>query len=186
VENRIRTAARWTPDAAFISEAVTAAYEQLLRRDRPLLRVDSSERSISHKLAQYLEPYFPGWHVDCEYNRDGADAKRLLNANLPVDFEVRACDVDGATTLPDIIVHKRGRRGPNLLVVEVKKSHTQFQAHSRYWPDDESKVRAFVNGDRYGYQYGCLVVIPVNASDQPKGDIRILEKGENDFRPILL
>ena len=67
-----------------------------------LLKVDAHELAIASALAGYLRTRFRGYSVDCDYNRDGKDKKRL-----PREGRVR----------PDIIVHRRGRAGPNILVL---------------------------------------------------------------------
>jgi len=60
-----------------IENAINQALGKLLERDLYILTVDINERTISHMLAVYLEPYFCGWNIDCEYNRNHNDAKRL-------------------------------------------------------------------------------------------------------------
>lgn len=40
--------------------------------------MNANERSMTHKFAEHLQKYFPGWNVDCEYNRNGVSPK-LLN-----------------------------------------------------------------------------------------------------------
>lgn len=59
----------------------------------------------------------PGWNVDCEYNRDGVEPKRLRHLELYPDSE----DVEAKTVFPDVIVHRRGTQ-QNHLVLEFKKS----------------------------------------------------------------
>jgi hypothetical protein len=44
----------------------------LLMHEQPLLDFDLvHERSTAHRLAVHLDHQFPGWNVDCEYDRDG-------------------------------------------------------------------------------------------------------------------
>ena len=57
------------PPPEDVKRRVIAAICALYRHDRELLDVDANERSITHKLAEHLQRKFPGWHVDCEYNR---------------------------------------------------------------------------------------------------------------------
>lgn len=117
------------------TDALTASIEQLWKIDRHLLEADSSERSLTHRLAVHLSAFFPDYHVDCEYNRDGFDVKRL---ELPERGPARDDSVDAVTVFPDIIVHERGSKKRNLLVVEVKK------VSSRETDDyDLLKLRAF-------------------------------------------
>ena len=99
-----------------VKEAVNTALEQLLRDDDYLLRNDANERSISHRLATYLDPLFPEWNVDCEYNRNHDDPKRLNIQSRSVDSD----DIQATTVYPDIIIHKRDTN-KNLLVIEMKK-----------------------------------------------------------------
>lgn len=95
---------------------VVLAAQRLLDNDAHLLAVDANERSITHKLAEHLQPEFPDWHVDCEYNRDGDKSKRL---HLPGE-NAGSEDSDGSTVFPDIIIHRRGTT-ENLVVIEAKK-----------------------------------------------------------------
>jgi hypothetical protein len=95
---------------------VATAIERLLREDDYLLKVDANERSISHWLALYLADEFCEWDVDCEFNRDWHDPKRL---QLEPDH-LYSDDDQGTTVYPDIIVHRRGEP-KNLLAIEIKK-----------------------------------------------------------------
>lgn len=93
------------------------AIECLLVNDRFLLENDLNERTITHWLAIYLQEAFPGWNVDCEYNRNHYDPKRI-------NIQARASRTDntqGSTVFPDIIVHERNSDN-NLLVIDVTKS----------------------------------------------------------------
>ena len=116
-----------------IEAKVKCALSMLLGRDSCLLKVDANERSITHRLGIYLQEVFPEWDVDCEYNRDDHDTKRL---HLVYDG-VGERDTKGRTVFPDIIVHKR-RTKCNLLVIEVKKSSSREQDCK-----DRQKLNAF-------------------------------------------
>lgn len=48
-----------------------SAVTRLFEKDNFLLKIDVSERAISHRLGMYLAEKFPLWDVDCEYNRKG-------------------------------------------------------------------------------------------------------------------
>jgi hypothetical protein len=91
--------------------------------DAHLLRIDVNERSITHRLAVHLEDAFKGWDVDCEYNRNRYDTKRLIiGDDVKIRVEtIQTDDEHGRTVYPDIIVHRRGT-DKNFLVVEVKKT----------------------------------------------------------------
>ena len=71
------------------------ALDKLHARDSILLADDTAEWAISHRLAIYLEECLPGWNVDCEYNRQGADGTtktRALDARPDCCFEVDEYD----------------------------------------------------------------------------------------------
>jgi hypothetical protein len=124
---------------------VQRAIATLYARDSDLLDDDASEWTIAHRLAVYLEQEIPGWHVDCEYNRQGSGRypKRMSNKDL-----VR----------PDIILHCRDKveTAHNLLVVEVKKreADSDLGKACEYTKPPEG-------GRRFQYQFGlALSVIP--------------------------
>lgn len=106
------------PELALIESRVFQAATSLLTHDKYLLTCDLNERSITHKFAEHLQREFSEWNVDCEYNRDHHDPKRL---DLPRHDDVHSDDLDAKTVYPDIIVHRRGTN-LNIVVIEVKKS----------------------------------------------------------------
>lgn len=132
-------------DRDALEAVVRKAIDRLFERDSFLLQSNANERSISHKLAKYLQMELDCWHVDCEYNRDGHDNKQL---DLPAK-QKPTDDLDARTVYPDIVVHHRNTEH-NLLAVEIKKSNN---------PDDGSfdclKLKAFKK--QLGYQY-CLFI----------------------------
>ncbi|PQO37833.1 hypothetical protein DTL21_07790 [Bremerella cremea] len=75
--------------------------------DFNLLHVNASEMSIAHRLAIYIERRLPGWHVDCEYNRDLTIPKTRGSDKRKIRL--------------DINVHCRGS-AINLLAIEIKKT----------------------------------------------------------------
>lgn len=101
------------PPGAAISRALTA----FLKRDAYLLKVDANERSITFLIGRYLARELPDYDVDCEYNRDGVDPKKIGHLDLHSDEE----DTEARTVFPDIIAHRRNSNN-NYLVIEVKKS----------------------------------------------------------------
>jgi len=129
---------------------VEKALDILLKEDSYLLEHDVNERSITHKLAEYLQQMFSGYNVDCEYNRNGIDEygddlrKKL---NIPMENSHDFADTEAKTVFPDIIIHRRGSNNNNLLVVEAKKStSTRPDIH------DKEKLEAF----SYRYQNALL------------------------------
>ena len=83
--------------------------------DKYLLEHNLSERCIAHRFAVHLAAQFPNWDVDCEYNRNGDELKEM-----PLSDECKALLRKTGRVFPDIIVHKRGDEGPNLLAIEIK------------------------------------------------------------------
>lgn len=132
---------------AQVKLAVQTALEDLLRHDSYLLVKNVNERSISHCLAKHLQTHFPDWHIDCEYNRNHDDVKRLkLEEHPTTNF-----DIEGTTVFPDIIVHHRDT-DENLLVIEMKKSTSRVD--SSY---DIKKLNAFKN--ELGYEFAAFVLL---------------------------
>ena len=123
------------------------ALESLSQNDRHLLENDLSERCIASRLAMYLQAEFPDHSVDVEYNRQGDIPKNL---GLP-DECANSWDEHGrALVVPDIIVHRRGPDGPNILVLEVKKTTNR---NSRAC--DHERILAF--RAQLGYSFGALI-----------------------------
>lgn len=131
-----------------VEQRVRRAIDRLTLCDAELLRIDCNERSITHRLAIYLQDEFEGWNVDCEYNRDYHSpdyVKRLLIDSNALQASLTIDDTNAKTVYPDIIVHHRGT-SDNLLVIEVKKSRNQ-ETDRR----DKQKLQAFKEDLHYRY-----------------------------------
>jgi len=133
---------------------VLKAITRLLMEDSELLRVDANERSITHCLASHLKSELPYLHVDCEYNRDGIDPKRIRG----ISQESGSDDTEAKTVFPDIIAHLRGTN-INYLIIEVKKSSNRtdhaidLKKLSKYKTDLNYKHALFIEfttGDKPG------------------------------------
>jgi hypothetical protein len=134
--------------ASDIGASVQAALDKLYDRDGDLLRNDVNERTITHKLAEYLEAEFPEWHVDCEYNRNHDRTKRLKSLQRRT---ISIDNTDGISVFPDIILHRR-TTDKNLLVIEVKKSTSSES------PDfDIEKLSAFK--EELGYRHALFLLL---------------------------
>lgn len=130
-----------------VESALNDSLNQLLRSDGDILAMDVNERSISHRLASYLEPFFQGWNVDCEYNRNHDDPKRLEIRRRNIQSD----DTQATTVFPDIIVHRRGT-DENFVVIEMKKTSSQESDHY-----DLEKLNAFK--EQLGYQFAIFVKV---------------------------
>lgn len=111
--------------------------------EEQILVNEASEQSISHQLAVKLSRYFPGWHVDCEYNRQMNDIKNLIYAVSRTGHASRH------NVVPDIIIHQRMTCN-NLLAIEIKKS-TNREENFR----DLAKLNAF--REQLGYRYSLFI-----------------------------
>jgi hypothetical protein len=127
------------------------------------LRGDVGERSIAARLAMYLQNGFPKYKVDADYNRAGDVPKRL---NLLVECAGYRNEDNQSLAVPDAIVHRRGSLGPNLLVLELKKTTKPDKGHC-----DRVRLRAFRK--QIGYCYGALIVCETRKGREP--DIIIAE-----------
>jgi hypothetical protein len=130
-----------------ILQKLDNAIQNLMKYDRDLLIRDVNERSITLRLAMYLQCEFPKKHVDCEFNRDHEGVKKLLC----FPKRARTNDTDARTVFPDIIVHER--KGPNLLIIEAKKSGKR-ELKKRC--TDLQKLQAFK--DELGYEHAVFLV----------------------------
>lgn len=134
-----------------IREKIINAYKLLLKNDSHLLIVDANERSITHKLAEYLQLEFPQYNVDCEYNRKGLGIKKLDSFKK----NIKSDDTDATSVYPDIIIHHRGTEN-NLVVIEAKKL-------SNLGNDDE-KLLAYKKDLKYKYAFAVKFFVGDNFS----------------------
>lgn len=110
------------------------------------------ERSIVFRFAHYLLNYidkdelFNEYDLDCEYNRNGAECKRLPSFPNGV--------------YPDVIIHKRGSNEKNLAIIEFKT----------YWnsniSNDERKIIELIDkAGKYKYYREYVVVLQKDFKD---------------------
>lgn len=162
-KEQIRSAAA----PVYLRSAVIEAISQLLERDHYLLKHAAHERSLTHRLAVYLEPgvAHKGWCVDCEYDKDGHDNRKRVH--LPfVSCEERAKKRhhrDGSLVYPDIVVHRRGHSTPrdrgNLLAIEVKKLSLLDDCPDSVGVRDRAKLDCF--RQQLGYQNTLFLCLSV-------------------------
>lgn len=106
---------------------VVTALRELYGREAFLFEKDLGERTLTHRLAVHIEKQFPGWEVDCDYNRLGERRLRLPHGTI-----VSTDDELGKSVYPDIVVHQREIPN-NLLAIEVRKtSNHQPPEHDRH------------------------------------------------------
>ena len=142
---------------------VKDALQKFLENEGDLFEIGVNERSISHKVAEYLQYEFSDMKVDCEYNRHGLsrDPKNLM----------------GKRVFPDIVVHRRGTDIENLLVIEVKKKgHSQNALDHDKWKLAELTKRK----GKFGYQLGLLLEFHVK--NKKIHNIIFFKNGQESFR----
>ena len=132
-----------------IKSNIEAALRTLCINEAYIIGVNTNERTLTHHLAKYLEKYFAGYSIDCEYNRNGDVPKRLMESKA----FARADDVNGVTVYPDIVIHKRGvpPEGENYIIIEAKKEGVSYA-------DDVVKLKLYKT--QLGYKHAFMVVIP--------------------------
>jgi hypothetical protein len=139
-----------------VKEKALHAIKMLIEREKDVIDLDVNERTLSHRLAVYLESQFDLFNVDCEYNKynDAVKKVKYETCDYLRDESAKSDDEFAKTVYPDIIVHKRISK-LNLLVIEMKKN-------TNYTPNecDIQKLKAYKS--ELGYQYAAFVRIGVN------------------------
>ena len=147
------------------------AVQCFIENEKFLLKNDLNERTMTHKLAEYLQRVYCEYHVDCEYNRmPDKSTESYIKKTLPINRnKISWDDTTGATVFPDIIIHKRGTNENNFIVIEVKK---KVNSSSREL--DFLKLRAFTSLSGLKYKYG----IYIEFDEQGISDMKFFEGGE--------
>src|SRR3954471_20241064 len=113
---------------------VVAALGEFYAHETFLLERDLGERALTHRLAVHLEKQFPGWQVDCDYDRLGERTLRLPHGTI-----ISTDDHFGKSAYPDIVVHQREIPN-NLLAIEIRKS-----GNHKLLEHDQHKLRALTD-----------------------------------------
>jgi len=139
-----------------IEKLIESSLDEFFKSEQSLIDVDANERSISHKIAEYVQKKIPEWNVDCEYNRD-MEHPKILGMSTE---DTKTDDTGGRTVYPDIIIHKR-RTKENLLIIEIKKSGIDER-------EDIKKIQAFLKSDSYSYKFGLMLIINMDKESSKK------------------
>lgn len=142
-----------------LEELIKLSLDEFFINDQDLIDVDINERSMSHKIAEYIQKRIPKragdevpeWNVDCEYNGDEEHHPKRLGLDPQT---IQSDDAKGTTVYPDIIIHKRRKKKENLLVIEIKKSGLDCTC-------DIKKINAFIKTEKYSYKFGLMLIINV-------------------------
>lgn len=145
---------------AELENIINCCLQKLRRLDRYLLDEEVNERTITHKLAEYLQQHIPEFNVDCEYNRfEQREIDNIVKRlELPTDNN-NWDDTKLSPIIPDIIIHERGPHGKNILVIEVKKSSSSSSETL-----DRKKLIAFTT-EPLNYELGLFLKIDLDNED---------------------
>lgn len=167
-----------------IKRRLELAIATLRVNDNYLLENDVNERSITHKLATYMEQTFgKTYDIDCEYNRNIDDIKKIIileskwnELNNPAVLREDSMFSEillEKTVFPDIIVHKRGKPSNNLLIIEVKKSTSPV--NEAY---DIEKLKCYTSpSNNLKYKYGIFIKFHTSKTKYQSPDIRCFKEG---------
>lgn len=132
-----------------VLQRVILACSEMSDENEALFEVDANERSITHQLAIHLTRHFPEYDIDCEYNRNNLEPKKLDGLKKTIDSD----DLNATTVYPDIIVHRR-RKSDNLIVIEAKKRNVPLEF-------DRQKLKLYKS--ELGYKYAYLITFSTGA-----------------------
>jgi hypothetical protein len=141
-------------------DKVVSALREFYARESFLFEKDLGERAVTHRLAVYIERQFPGWEVDCDYDRLGERTLRMPKAAI-----VSTDDHLGKSIYPDIVVHRRAVPD-NLLAVEVRKA-------TNHQPPEHDQHKLCALTDPYlwfAYQIGVCLTL---AKDTVTSDVYV-------------
>lgn len=174
-----------------IKQKIEIAISALFSNDKWLLEHDLSEQSITHKLAEHLQPLFMDYNVDCEYNGniDNHDNERKWISVLKNDLKELGLlklkekseeekELTERAVFPDIIIHKRGSNVNNLCIIEVKKSTSSVS--TKY---DKIKLQAYTSahhGNELKYQIGLLILFTTKTKKFEKNITYFFNGQESD------
>ncbi len=122
-----------------IRTIIDLALEILYFTEKELILSKSHEQSISARIMLHLQHLLPDWNVDVEYNRQGTNRDPKT-------------DVSGINRKPDIIIHKRGPKGPNLAIILIK-------CEWNIEPRDNDKEVALSLKKKHNYHHAFLLKI---------------------------
>ena len=167
-----------------IKEKVIDSIKELYSEDYYIIDNDVSERSITHKLAIYLQNQFTDYDVDCEYNRNMKNPKKITFIERNTRNRV----------FPDIIVHKRGKISNNLIIFEIKKCKDD-NVTNKYLENkkhDIEKLKGYVNNNDevpLKYKYGFFLeihkdffIIEIYFNDKSKKDVIEKRLKDDNFK----
>ncbi|MDD2324799.1 MAG: hypothetical protein PHW63_02135 [Alphaproteobacteria bacterium] len=143
----------WTE--AQVKQIVEMALSRLETEQRYLLEHDASERAMVFHLGGYIQQQITRETdivVDFDYNREG-EKKDPKTAYLQ-NGELK-------NVVPDIIIHKRGPAGPNILALEVKRTKNasyEELLEIKEIEHDRQKLVGYLKDHNYGFAAHVFII----------------------------
>lgn len=159
-------------DCAKVRTLLQTALVQL-GKEPSLFSLKINERTLTQRLSLHLQLLVgDDLSVDCEYNRMWEDDEDIVK-RLPWDAEQVLTDDDtGRTVYPDVIIHVRGKKFANLLVIEAKRNWG-----GKELPDiDKRKLEGFTDPDG-DFRYPCGAFVNFKTRNKKKRVIIIWFSG---------
>ena len=158
-----------------MQKLIIEALSEVYLKEKYLIDIGSSERSIIHWFAIYFErlikkqyPQYRKCRADVEYNRYKDDIKHSATKG-------KACTVD-------MVFHKRGEQGYNLLCIEAKTPTGENREA------DRERVSAMMESSDYDcvpqYQYGAFIDILTGSTHKASADFKIMFYSQGRKEPI--
>lgn len=139
-----------------IRNILEKSLDELFEKDNSIIfkSYDLHERSITHRLAVYIESHFIGtnYTVDVEYNRMRNDyGEDVIGHEIGKRLDFEKYGKNYANVYPDIIIHQR-KTNNNLLEIEVKMNWKNSKREFDYM-----KINEYIN--QLNYKYGVYLEI---------------------------
>ena len=144
------------------------AKNEFLEKEKNIIKNDTNERTLTQRLAFYLELQlrknikYENYSVDCEYNRKEEDIKRLKFGK----------NTDKKEIYPDIIVHQRKIKN-NLIAIEMKKTTSRNTDKIK----DIEKLKALTD-EKNCYSYILGIYFELDITDNNNNIINFFVDGE--------
>ena len=144
-----------------IKNLIRNACKKLKTKDKKLFEININERTLTHRLAVYIEKLLPKelkkeYSVDCEYNKLWLDpsSSKILQCECKYGKRSKTDNINGKSVYPDIIVHRRWelQKENNLIVIEAKKGD-----NARWRKKDVCKLKAYKQDPKYWYQFAFFI-----------------------------
>ena len=144
------------------------AKNEFLEKEKDIIKNDTNERTLTQRLAFYLELQlrknikYNDYSVNCEYNKDGEDIKRLKFGKNAKRKKI----------YPDIIIHQVKIKD-NLIAIEMKKTTSRNTDNIK----DIEKLKALTD-EKNCYSYILGIYFELDITDNNNNIINFFVDGE--------